>query len=330
MMKLISNNLPVEVALTPSAHRLAKRFKQQQPNAKKAKQVYLNTLAIYAVNYYLNCLDIDTDLDAGESWNPLMQTLANTADLMIKNVGLLECRPVLPDSQSCYIPAEVWSERIGYVAVQLNPSLTKATLLGFIEKVASEELSLNQFQSIEHLLIQIDEQVVEHKVAASLPILEKNSTTLHKVQQTLKSIFQTVEPLLDNMTEDFPQLAAGYRSSPEKTAIGYMGSDVIDFGLPTQSQKLTLNLALMPQDEIDSMEVLIEIHSTQQQRLLPADLHLRALDEQSQVILSAKAEEKDTNIGFEFTRRLQEPFIIQLALGDFTYTKTFNLTSITS
>src|SRR5919202_4904319 len=96
--------LTFRVALAVEAHLRAKRVITHTSNPQKAKQGYLNALAVYAVNFYLQCLGFETELENTDSSNPVMQTLLNVADLPVKNLGKLECIPVLPDSQSCYVP----------------------------------------------------------------------------------------------------------------------------------------------------------------------------------------------------------------------------------
>jgi hypothetical protein len=49
------------VSVLRPAHQLAEKFCQHQSNLQKAEQVYLNTLAVYAVNYHLQCLGFETD-----------------------------------------------------------------------------------------------------------------------------------------------------------------------------------------------------------------------------------------------------------------------------
>jgi hypothetical protein len=139
------------VPLALKAHSQAEQFRRYQSNPNKAKQVYLNTLAIYAVNIYLQSRGFETDWEKSYSFNPAMQTLMDVADLMVKNYGKLECRPVLPKTEVVDIPAEVFSERIGYVAVQLNESLREATVLGFADKVVQSELPISQLRSLNEL-----------------------------------------------------------------------------------------------------------------------------------------------------------------------------------
>lgn len=152
MIDSTEQDLTMPVPLTLKGHHTAQLFYQQHSDPQKAKQVYLNTLAIDAVHSYLGWLGIATDLQASDSWNPAIQTLADIADLEIPGQGKLECRPVLPGATVCYVSPETWPDRIGYVAVLLDADLQSATLLGFVPSVNTEELPLSQFQSIAALL----------------------------------------------------------------------------------------------------------------------------------------------------------------------------------
>src|SRR5919202_532289 len=132
--------------ITQVARRTAQEFASQQPTPQKAEQVRLNTLAVYAVNDYLQMMGIPCDLSVGDSWNPITRLCADVADLEITGVGRLECRPLKLHEQTCYIPPEVWSDRIGYVIVQIDESSFEATVLGFTQTASTEELSINQLR----------------------------------------------------------------------------------------------------------------------------------------------------------------------------------------
>jgi hypothetical protein len=113
------------------ARRLAQQFAQQQLSPEKAEQVRLNTLAVWVVHQFLETMGISTHLQASDSWNPVAQMTADIADLELPNLGRLECRPVKPQSQSCAFPPEAWSDRIGYVVVEIDQAERQARLLGF-------------------------------------------------------------------------------------------------------------------------------------------------------------------------------------------------------
>jgi Protein of unknown function (DUF1822) len=108
------------IPLTLKAHGTAESFYQRHSDPQKAKQVYLNTLAIEAVHSYLSWLGVGTDRQSSDSWNPFVQTLADVADLEIPGQGKLECRLVLPGATACHVPLAVWGDRLGYVVVRLE------------------------------------------------------------------------------------------------------------------------------------------------------------------------------------------------------------------
>ncbi len=147
LMELTTFTIP----LSFEAHSLAQQMRCQQSNPQKSKQVYLNTLAVYAVGFYLRCLGIETDATQSDSRNLTYLKFMDVADLWVKDVGKLECRPVLPGSTTLQIPAEAWSDRIGYIAVEMSQSLKQATLLGFTD-TAVVETSLNQLRSMADFL----------------------------------------------------------------------------------------------------------------------------------------------------------------------------------
>jgi hypothetical protein len=88
------------VPLGRTAHDLAQNFARQQASTEKGKQVYLNTLAVYAVHSYLQLLDIETDLEQGNCWNPFVRTCRDVSDLVLPGLGRIDCRPVLPRGES--------------------------------------------------------------------------------------------------------------------------------------------------------------------------------------------------------------------------------------
>ena len=138
------------VPLGRRAHKLAEQFFVQHTK-QKARQVYLNTLAVHAVEFYLKCMSIETDWETSDSYEPVMQTLLDTADLEVKDCGKLECRPLLAGAEVFQVPMEVWSDRIGYVAVEISDSMNTATLLGFVESVSEQEVPISQLRSLKEL-----------------------------------------------------------------------------------------------------------------------------------------------------------------------------------
>ncbi len=172
--------------LIPSwARDFAQEFASQQPTRDQAKQVYLNTLAVCLVNNYLRIMAIPTDLNAGDSWNSAVRLFADVADLRVVGRGRLECRPVLTGNTSvCHVPAEVHTDRIAYVVVELDLKHQQANLLGFVPTVESEALPLKQLRSPDEFL--------EYLLCP-----QPQPTDLRQwLQQTIEAGWQTVESLL--------------------------------------------------------------------------------------------------------------------------------------
>ena len=141
-------NPPLTIPLSLKDRDLAQRFKNQQPNSQKADQVYYQTLAILAVNYYCQWLEIETDLDSDDSWNPIIKLLSNSDHLTLKNIGKIECLPILPGDNRVQVPPEALADRIGYIVVQLSDDFRQGNLLGFVASVASEEVKIEELRSL--------------------------------------------------------------------------------------------------------------------------------------------------------------------------------------
>ncbi|MEK0185840.1 DUF1822 family protein [Microcoleus anatoxicus] len=158
-MKL-TDHFNLTIQLTKKAHNDAHKFASKQANSQKVKQVYLNTLAVYAVQDFLNWLGIETDLNAGDSWHSVVRCFQNVADLVIPNLGKLECRPVLPGQTVISLPPEVTEDRIAYIGVQFQEQLNEVQLLGFYPTIDPqaplEEIEIASLQPIETLIDYID------------------------------------------------------------------------------------------------------------------------------------------------------------------------------
>ncbi|MEG4943924.1 DUF1822 family protein [Microcoleus sp. F4-D5] len=147
------------VPLELKAHEFARHLAASQSTVQKGKRVYLNALAVYAVHSYLKWLQIETDLEGSDSFNPVKTTLANVADLVIPGIGSLECRPVLPGETTILLPEEVIENRIGYVGVQFSDRLDSVQLLGFVPSLDSsnppQQIAVAELMPIDALIEQI-------------------------------------------------------------------------------------------------------------------------------------------------------------------------------
>jgi hypothetical protein len=309
MMRNLSESLTFTVPLSSSAHHLAEQFCRQQSNQKKAKQVYLNTLAVSAVNFYLRCMGVETDWEGSQSRNPVMLSILDVADVEIPNLGKLECRPVLPHDKVVHIPSEVWSDRIGYVAVQLDESLKQATLLGFSQTAGSGELAISQLRSLEDLL--------EHLRQIEQP---EQALTRVNLSQWFENVFesgwQQIEALLGTQAAN---LALSLRSTPEA---GVLRGKLIDLGIELTGQSVILVVALTPENDKE-MDISVEVRPTSGQTYLPPNLQLMVLDEVGAVLMEAQTRSANNFIQLQFSGFPGERFSVKIALGDVSVSENF-------
>lgn len=157
-MAIPIEHLTLAIPLTAANREQARQLAQLQINQAAADRVYRNTLAVLATAQYLQMLGIKTKLEASYSWNPAIHLIADVGDLYLpEKQARLECRPVGQDDQSCYIPEEVWDNRLGFVVVQLNADYTQANLLGFVPEVSVEYLPLSYLRSLDDLIDAIED-----------------------------------------------------------------------------------------------------------------------------------------------------------------------------
>ncbi len=113
------------------------------------RHIYLNSLALYAADWYLQCLQFETQHeDRADWWIPY---LTQAAPLEIGKIGKLECIPVIGDTKIVTISPDLKTDRIGYLFVRLNESLTSAQIIGFTPKY-SYQIELDRLQSTDDLI----------------------------------------------------------------------------------------------------------------------------------------------------------------------------------
>ena len=308
------SNLIFSVPLGAEAHRLAQQFCRQQSDRTKAKQIYLNTLAVSAVKFYLQCMGIETNWEASLSYSPLFQSLMDVADLEIPKRGKLECRPVLAETNILYIPPEVWCDRIGYIAVRLDSKLVEATLLGFIKTVPeSGELPLNQLQSLEDLPKHL------HQIRQLQPT--KMQVNLGQwFQHIFTDNWQSVEALLATEQNNF---AFSLRSASRLGEASVKRAKLIDLGLQLANQSVALLVAIAP-DVDPKVTILVQLHPTNTD-YLPPDIKLILLSDGS-TLQEVQSRSEDNYIQLKrFRVNPGECFNIQVAFGNVTVTESFTI-----
>ncbi|WP_204104625.1 MULTISPECIES: DUF1822 family protein [Spirulina sp. CCY15215] len=322
----MNSNLTFTIPLSSAAHQIALEYYKQHDRAPKAKQVYLNTLAVYAVNTYLGYFGIETDLQGSDSQNIVLQMLSDCADIHVKDWGKLECRPVLYDSVNCYIPPEVWGDRKGYIAVQFDRELKEAKLLGFLPEIKESEISCDRWQSLEQLLEKVGESIELSKEKVGEPILSQN---IGKVKAKLSHWLQGAIDLgWQNLEELYPsqQLELAFRfrgkvnGSPAKKMSVERGKYL---NLQRAEEQIAILVGLAPTTNSE-MDISVEIYPANTQSYLPQDLQLMILDEDEGTIMQANARGTD-RLQVKFSGEVGDCFNVKLALGDFSLMEFFEI-----
>lgn len=309
----IAESLTFTVPLSWEAHSLAQQCQEGQASRQKAKRIYLNTLAVYAVNHYLRSLGFETDFEGSESRNAIALKFAAVADLVIKDIGTVECCPVLPEMQMIQIPPEVQFDRIGYVAVQLSQSLKQADILGFTIK-PTPEIALSQLEPLTAFLTHLHQlQSQPHSTAQ-----HSDNGSPSPLSQWLKGActkgWQTLEVLLGPRTA----LVA-----VRNQATGVQRAKLLDLGLQLGEQAVLLILTLS-EDSGQGVNALVQVHPAEGEPYLPAQLKLIMLSESGEMLQEARARHQDNYIQLmEFSGQIGDRFRLQVALNDVSITETF-------
>ena len=215
----------LEIPLEQTARNLALQFASEQANPQKGKRVYFNTLAVWAVNYFLEWMELETDLDGGDSWHPGMRAILDVADLVLPGIGKIECCPVMLGETAISLP-EVREKRIAYLAVGFAEPFDKVKLLGFIPAVETmeetEEISLTNLKPIEELLDYLD------RIELAIPLLQGEIDELLSDLAGDDPVQARVRENLQNksISEIVAILNQVYRSS-EKSDWGYEGGKAL-------------------------------------------------------------------------------------------------------
>lgn len=320
MMRNPSESLTFTVPISLEAHSVAEKFCKKHGNPQKAKQVYLNILAVSAVKFYLHCMGVETNWSACASWNPVMQTLMDVADLEVIGLGKLECRPVLPDQKVVHIPPEVWSDRIGYVAVQFDSSLREATLLGFTKMALSGELDVSQLRSLEEFILLLSE-TEETQLIASVQQPIHLSQWLTNI---IDAVWQTVDLLLSPQQ---PELAFRFRSAEhtlaqnqENSTFPVQKGKILDLGQQSASGQVALVIGLMPVSQ--EINIFVKVCPVSGQKYLPEELELIVLDDLGKAVMQATAR-STKSIQLNFSSEIGEHFQVKVTLGNIGFTEAF-------
>ena len=151
------------VPCSKESHVLADKYAGQQISNEKARQIYLNTLAVHVGKDYLESLNFEASLENTSFSKSFSRMTEDVADVIIPGIGTVEFRYVLPGETSFSIPNPDKKEVIAYVAVAFDDSLDFGDIVGFIapkdllDPKVDMVVSLKSLQPTERLLSYLSE-----------------------------------------------------------------------------------------------------------------------------------------------------------------------------
>ena len=357
-MKTFSRHMGITLPITTEFRRVADRFAEQCPIQEKAEQIRRNTLAVCAVNAYLELMEIPTRLEEGDSWSPMMQMMSDVADLKVPGLGRLSCRALLPEDEACYVPPEAWEDRAGYVAVVLDELNHQATLLGFTKAVEEQEqVALSQFTPIESLIDCVHglQSVAETAAIAPSPTQSVTPSATPSMAQSMTAAPTRITQLGQWFQAEAEALAeAGWLAveqliSPTQADFAFRLAKLpsvshakrvsLDMGAGQSVQvalviKLKQGVPVMTSQDspaqVDSpgnqpTNILVQVHPIGAASVLPEGVVLNVLDERGEVASSATSRAADNYIQLQFSGDVEEQFIVQVLLSEASFEEQFEI-----
>jgi Protein of unknown function (DUF1822) len=143
----------VPIPISNTARHKAIGMAKHCRKADRQETMRRNLLATIVVHDYLRLQGYLPDLAASDCWNPILGSTGEVADLVVSQVGRIECCAIEPTQLYCAVPIEGQFGRSGYVAVEMDAEERWGWLLGFIpggdEINPVEVLNRNELQSMD-------------------------------------------------------------------------------------------------------------------------------------------------------------------------------------
>jgi hypothetical protein len=347
MINTVTNPLTFTVPLSYEAHSVAQQCREGIVNPDKSKQVYLNSLAVYAVNYYLQGMGLETDWENSDSRDFMAVKLANIADLSLKHLGKVECCYILPNEDHFEIAPEVTEDRIAYIAVKLTKSLKEATILGYIQTPTST-VFINQLQSLEDLLLYLSTLEVE-----ALSPSEIKTSTISELDTANTSEIEFISYVATTQKEvNLPQgktpplvsrlgswlegvVEEGWQRveelfSSQQLGLAFMNevsvirAQELDLGIQLNQISVALVTKVTTPETSDTSEVdiLMQIRPMRE-TTLPAGISLQIQDTSGETVLETTSRTGDNWIQLAFSAEYGETFQVVVRYQDAVLTRNF-------
>lgn len=348
-MKTFSRHMGITLPITTEFHCAADSFAKHCPVPAKAEQIRRNTLAVCAVNAYLELMEIPTRLSESDSWSPMMQMMSDVADLKVPGLGTLSCRAISPGDETCYVPPEAWVDRAGYVAIVLDESSRQATLLGFTKTVTEQEqVPLSQFMPIETLIdlvhelqsVEASSEIAQSLAAAHARVVQLGQWFRTEAEGLAESGWLAVEKLMDpdqmglafrtirinDRTDERPTVNV---SRVKQVSLGIQSGQPLQVALVIQLMRDAPDTAFQGnptranQQNSLTTNILLQVRPLGASLVLPEGVILNVLGEQGNVFMSATSRSMDNCIQLQLSGQTGEQFSVQILMAEASFEEPF-------
>jgi hypothetical protein len=232
------------------------------------RQIHLNSLALYAANWYLQCLQFETYHDDRADW--WIQYLSRSAALEIGKIGKLECVPVMRDAVTVTISPDLKDDRIGYLFVKLDESLTSAEIIGFMPKY-SETVRLDRLESTDEL---IDYLCDLESQPATIPFTEHLIGSVINLGDWAQGIFDGIWQNSEGL-----YLTPAYRSRKGSLSVKTTGGNrKVKLGNLPESPTVIIAVDYHEIDP-DNFDLYLQVHPEIRDTPLPSGMKFSAIDD---------------------------------------------------
>ena len=335
-MIIQSKPLSTVVPLTDVMHNQAEHVCPSYLNLADSESMYLNVLAIAAVDHYLKRLGYGTHYQTEALTNPVLQAFLDVAPIELlaplsneaegsttpQSYGLLECRRVMPNDHIMSIPdAAIHAGRLAYIAVQFNDDLSKVHLLGYVSEadteVGTEKIPLNALRSLDELCEYL-KQLKPERFSMSQVI---------NLRQWFDAVFPLDWKAIASVLQ-FQQIEAQFHQTQMVPArIRKRTTERIERGCVISLGHQGLQVSMvMSIEKISTYQysVGVEFWPTEG-KYLPDGLQLSILDDQDQTVLEAQTRDDHQKLELKFEGETNDCFSVRIGTSDMSVTKQFML-----
>lgn len=320
MMNNIMTPFFVPIQISQVVLDYARKFAAEQTTAEKAKKVYENTVAVGAVASYLDWMEFKTDLGQGESWNAASRYFNDVADLVLPEIGSIECRSLLPGETEIYLPPEATENRIGCALVRLEEEADKVKILGFVpaddEGNLPEVVKVEDLQSLEELTELLGELEFQGEMAAR----KKTKKTINLGKWLENIVDETWRTVQEVLGEERARLVLG-TARRGGSSQGVVRAESIHLGTSTTGISLALVVGVVP-TKSKKIKVVLLVHPTSIP-YLPAGLKFAAMDASGKIMTKETAGDNRKFLGLKVSGITGEEFSMEVELDGNSVTKKF-------